>query len=102
MPSELLCRMRELAEDVPADSALINKLFFSRLPPQVKVILAPMVEKSTVDVIAFSADKVMDFMKEPISASLPQAEVSTCSTAGNTRREVTYVAVAERWLYLTP
>ena len=48
--------MRELAEDVSFDSALIKQLFFSRLPPQVKAILAPMAEKSSVDVIASFAD----------------------------------------------
>ena len=85
MPSELLCRMRELA-DVPADNAVIMQLFFSRLPPQVKAILSPMVEKSSVDVIALSEDKVMDFTKGPIIASIPQpkAEVFMLSAAANT------------------
>ena len=72
MPSELFRRMRELAEDIPADSAIIKQLFFSRLPPQVKAILAPMVEKSSVDVIVSSADKVMEFTKGPITASISQ------------------------------
>ena len=88
--------MGELAEDVPADSALIKQLFFSRLPPQVKATLVPMEEKSSVDVIASSADKVMDFTKEPITASIPQsqAKVSTLSAAaGNTNQEATYVAI---------
>ena len=64
MPSELLRRMRELAEDIPADSIIIKQLFFSRLPSQGKAIVAPMVEKRSVDVIASSADKVMEFTKE--------------------------------------
>ena len=96
MPSELLCRMRELAEDVPADSAIIKQLFSSRLHPQVKAILASsMVEKSSVDVIASSADKVMEFTKGPITASIPQpkAEVSTLSGAGNTSQVATQVAI---------
>ena len=87
MPSELLCRMRVLAEDAPTDSALIKQLFFLNLQPQVKAILTPIVEKSSVDVIASLADKVMDFTKGPITASIPQSqtEVSTFSTAtGNT------------------
>ena len=96
MPSELLCRKRELAEDVPADSAIIKQLFFSRLPPQVKAILAPMVEKSSVDVIASSADKVMEFTKGPITASIPQpkAEVSTLSAAA-ARKVATQVAILD-------
>ena len=95
MPSELLRRMRELAEDVPTNSAIIKQLFFSRLPPQVKAILAPMVEKSPVDVIASSADKVMEFTKGPITASIPQpkAEVSILSAAGNTSQVATQVAI---------
>ena len=74
MPSELLRRMRKLAEDVPADSAFIKQFFLSRLLPQVKTILTPMVEKSSVDEIAASADKVMDFTKGPITASIPPAK----------------------------
>ena len=93
MASKLLRRMRELAEDVPADIAIIKQLFFSRLPSQVKAILAPMVEKSSVDVIASSADKVMEFTKGPITTSIPQpkAEVSTLSAVGNTSQVATQV-----------
>ena len=103
MPSELLCRMRELAEDVSADSAIIKQLFFLRLPPQVKAILAPMVEKSSVDVIASSADKVMEFTKGPITVSIPQpkAEVSTLSAAGNTSQFATQVAIHDALERLT-
>ena len=71
MPSELLRSMKELAEDVPADNALIKQLFFPRLPPQVKTILAPMVEKSPVDVIASSANKVMDYTKRLLPRLFP-------------------------------
>ena len=97
MASELLRRMRELTEDVPADSAIIKQLFFSRLPPQIKAILAPMVEKSSVDVTASSADKVMEFTKGPITASIPQpkAEVSTLSAAGNTSQVDTQVDILD-------
>ena len=103
MPSELLHRMWELAEDVPADSAFIKQLFFSRLPPQVKAILAPMVEKSSVDVIASSVDKVMNFTKGPITASIPQSQVdvSMCSAAGNTSQETTHVAILDTIELLT-
>ena len=69
-PSELLRRMRELTKDVPADCAIIKQLFFSRLSPQVKAILAPMTEKSSVDLIASSANKV-EFTKGPITVSIP-------------------------------
>ena len=103
MPSELLRRMRELT-DVPANSVLIKQLFFSWLPPQVKAILAPMVEKSSVDVIASSADKIMYFTKGPITAPIPQsqAEVSTLSAAaGNTSQHATYVAILDAMERLT-
>ena len=102
MPSELLRRMRELA-DAPTDSAIIKQLFFSRLPPQVKAILAPMVEKSSADVIASSANKVMDFTKGPITASIPQpkAEVSTLSAAGNTSQVATQVTILDALKRLT-
>ena len=63
--------MRELT-DVPADSAIIKQLFFSSLPPQIKAILAPMEEKISVDVIASSADIMMEFTKWPITGSIPQ------------------------------
>ena len=102
MPSKLLRRMRELA-DVPTDSALIKHIFFSKLPPQVKEILAPMVEKSSTDVIASSGDRVMDFTKGPITASIPQSqgEVLTCFAAGNTNQEATYVAILKDMERLT-
>ena len=97
MPSELLRRMKELTEDVSADSAIIKQLFFSKLPPEVKAILAPMAEKSSVDVIASSADKVMEFTKGLIiaSTSLPKGEVSTLSATGNTSQVATQVAILD-------
>lgn len=98
MPTELLCRMRELAEDVPADSALIKQLFISRLPSQVKAILAPMVEKQSVDTIAALADRVMEFSRGPTTAAIPQpqAEVFTHAAAtGNASRDATSLAILD-------
>ena len=84
-------------------SAIIKQLFFSRLSPQVKVILASMVEKSSIDEIASSADKVMDFTQGPITTSIPQpkAEVSTLSTAGDISQEATHVAILDTLEQLT-
>ena len=48
-PSQMLRHMKRLAEDVPADSALIKQLFFLRLPLNVHAILEPMVEISSAD-----------------------------------------------------
>ena len=95
-PSELLRRMRELV-GVPAHSAFIKQLFLLRLLPQVKAILALMADKSSVDIIASSADKVMEFTKVPITASilLPKAEVFTLSAVGNISQEATHVAILD-------
>lgn len=92
-PTELLRRMRELAEDVPPDSALIKQLFFSRLPAQVKAILAPMFEKHTVDVVAASADKVMDFVRGPTTAAIPQQPAEVPAGTANVRQDATSVAI---------
>ncbi|CAE1251154.1 unnamed protein product [Acanthosepion pharaonis] len=75
--------MSELAEDAPADSALIKQLFFSMLPQNVKAILAPMVEISSAHHLATSADRIVDILKQPaFSATLqPQAEFSSFSPA---------------------
>ena len=56
-----------------------------------------MVEKSSVDVIASSADKVMEFTNGPITAFIPQpkAEVSTFSATGNTRQVATQEAILD-------
>ena len=102
IPSELLRRMREQA-DVPAYSAIIKQIFFSRLLLQAKAILAPMGEKSSVDVIASSADKVMEFTKGPITTSISKskAEVSTLSASGNTSQVATQMPILDALERLT-
>ena len=69
-PNQLLRRMRELAEDVPADSTLIKQLFFSRLPQNVQEILAPMVEISSVNHLVASADRIVDISRQPASSAI--------------------------------
>ena len=70
-PSQLLRRMRELAEDVPADSALIKQLFFSRLPQNVQAILTPMVEISPADHLVTSTDRIVDIVRQFNSYATP-------------------------------
>lgn len=98
-PSQLLRRMRELAEDAPPDSALLKQLFFSRLPPEVKAILAPMMETGTIDQLASSADKIMVFTKKPASFAIPQphAEVSSFSPAStpDSNQSLTSLAILQ-------
>ena len=76
----------------PADSAI-----------KIKAILAPMIEKSSIDEIASSANKVMDFTKRTITVSIPQpkAEVPTLSAAGKTSQEATHVALLDTLERLT-
>ena len=71
--------MRELVEDAPADRALIKQNFFSRLPQNVTAIFALMVEISSANHLATSADRIVDIVKQPASYAppQPQAEVST-------------------------
>ena len=76
-PSQMLRHVRELAEDEPADSALIKQLFFSRLSQNVQAILVPMVVISSADYLATSADRIVDIVRQPAfhTTPPPQSEV---------------------------
>lgn len=63
-PSHLLQRTRKVAEDAPADSALIKQLFFSRLLQNVQVILAPIVEISSANHLATLAARRVDISRQ--------------------------------------
>ncbi|XP_052824337.1 uncharacterized protein LOC128247918 [Octopus bimaculoides] len=92
-PSEFLRRIRELSDDTPADSVFVKKLYFSCLPTNVQTILANMVDTNTIDQIAASADKIMEFSHRPTIADSIIASSSSRQQPDNTNGDTMLKAI---------
>ncbi|XP_014778901.1 uncharacterized protein LOC106875326 [Octopus bimaculoides] len=68
--------MRQLTEDNPAESKLLKQLFCSRLPQYVQGMLTHLTDVSTVDQLAASVDKILEYTK-----SIPEQNKSPLSVA---------------------
>lgn len=65
-PTQLLCRMQQLAGDrTGLDPAFLQALFLSRLPNSVRMVLDSTPEGTTLDKLAEMADKVMEVAVPP-------------------------------------
>ena len=75
-PSQLLRRMVQLLGDQASEhtSVLLKELFFQRLPPNVRMILASTPGNNTVQDLATLADKIME-----VTGNVPPSPINTVS-----------------------
>ena len=60
-PSQLLCRLQQLAGDTPgADGAFLRELFLQRLPSYVRMALASTQSDTPINKLAQLADKIIE------------------------------------------
>ncbi|XP_029636862.1 uncharacterized protein LOC115212163 [Octopus sinensis] len=66
IPSQFLRRLRELSGD-STDAPLLRTIFFSRLPSNIRTILATALEHNTMDQISTMADQILELSGQPSS-----------------------------------
>nr|VZI42450.1 unnamed protein product [Spirometra erinaceieuropaei] len=69
-PTQLLRRLEQLADRQKLDAAMFKQLFLQRLPPSVQAILAPNIPSSTVQMLAQTADRILEYYQPPVTVNV--------------------------------
>ncbi|BHF74060.1 hypothetical protein SprV_0401714400 [Sparganum proliferum] len=65
-----LLRCLELADGQKLDATMFKQLFLQRLPPSVQAILAPNIPSSTVQMLAETADRILQYYHPPVTVNV--------------------------------
>ncbi|BHF78959.1 hypothetical protein SprV_0602207600 [Sparganum proliferum] len=82
-PTQLLRRLEQLADGQKLDATMFKQLFLQRLPPSVQAILAPNIPSSTVQTLAETADRILEYYQPPVTVN-----VASRSTIAPTTEDV--------------
>ncbi|BHF82410.1 hypothetical protein SprV_0802554800 [Sparganum proliferum] len=69
-PTQLLRRLEQLADGQKLDATMFKQLFLQRLPPSVQAILAPNIPSSTVQTLAETADRILEYYQPPVTVNV--------------------------------
>ncbi|BHF77497.1 hypothetical protein SprV_0602060400 [Sparganum proliferum] len=69
-PTQLLRRLEQLADGQKLDATMFKQLFLQRLPPSVQAILAPNIPSSTVQMLAETADRILEYYQPPVTVNV--------------------------------
>ncbi|BHF67661.1 hypothetical protein SprV_0301068900 [Sparganum proliferum] len=69
-PTQLLRRLEQLADGQKLDATMFKQLFLQRLPPSVQAILAPNIPSSTVQTLAETADRILEYYQPPLTVNV--------------------------------
>ncbi|BHF61982.1 hypothetical protein SprV_0100496300 [Sparganum proliferum] len=69
-PTQLLRRLEQLADGQKLDATMFKQLFLQRLPPSVQAILAPNIPSSTVQTLAETADRILEYHQPPVTVNV--------------------------------
>ncbi|BHF77644.1 hypothetical protein SprV_0602075300 [Sparganum proliferum] len=69
-PTQLLRRLEQLADGQMLDATMFKQLFLQRLPPSVQAILAPNIPSSTVQTLAATADRILEYYQPPVTVNV--------------------------------
>ncbi|BHF79320.1 hypothetical protein SprV_0602244000 [Sparganum proliferum] len=69
-PTQLLRRLEQLADGQKLDATMFKQLFLQRLPPSVQAILAPNIPYSTVQTLAETADRILEYYQPPVTVNV--------------------------------
>ncbi|BHF65762.1 hypothetical protein SprV_0200877500 [Sparganum proliferum] len=82
-PTQLLRRLEQLADGQKLDATMFKQLFLQRLLPSVQAILAPNIPSSTVQKLAETADRILEYYQPPVTVN-----VASRSTIATTMEDV--------------
>nr|VZH98171.1 unnamed protein product [Spirometra erinaceieuropaei] len=69
-PTQLLRRLEQLADGQKLDATMFKQLFLQRLPLSVQAILAPNIPSSTVQMLAETADRILEYYQPPVTVNV--------------------------------
>ncbi|BHF66092.1 hypothetical protein SprV_0200910600 [Sparganum proliferum] len=69
-PTQLLRRLEQLADGQKLDATMFKQLLLQRLPPSVQAILAPNIPSSTVQTLAETADRILEYYQPPVTVNV--------------------------------
>ncbi|BHF74017.1 hypothetical protein SprV_0401710100 [Sparganum proliferum] len=69
-PTQLLSCLEQLADGQKLDATMFKQLFLQRLPPSVQAILAPNIPSSTVQMLAETADRILQYYQPPVTVNV--------------------------------
>ncbi|BHF75764.1 hypothetical protein SprV_0501886100 [Sparganum proliferum] len=76
-PTQLLRRMEKLADRQMLDATIFKQLFLQRLPPSVSAILAPNIPSSTVQTLAETADRILEYYQPSVTVDVTSRSTIT-------------------------
>nr|VZI00975.1 unnamed protein product [Spirometra erinaceieuropaei] len=68
--TQLLGRSEQLADGQKLDAAMFKQLFLQRLPPSAQAILTPNIPSSTVQMLAETADRIVEYYQPPVTVNV--------------------------------
>nr|VZI19315.1 unnamed protein product [Spirometra erinaceieuropaei] len=69
-PTQLLRRLDQSADGQKLDATMFKQLFLQRLPPSVQAILVPNIPSSTVQMLAETADRILEYYQPPVTVNV--------------------------------
>nr|VZI48739.1 unnamed protein product [Spirometra erinaceieuropaei] len=69
-PTQLLRRFEKLADGQKLDAAMFKQLFLQRLAPSVQAILAANIPSSTVQILAETANRILEYYQPPVTVNV--------------------------------
>nr|VZI03133.1 unnamed protein product [Spirometra erinaceieuropaei] len=69
-PAQLLRRLEQLADRQKLDATMFKQLFLQRLPPSVQAIFAPNIPSSTVQMLAETANRILEYYQPPVTVNV--------------------------------
>nr|VZI32248.1 unnamed protein product [Spirometra erinaceieuropaei] len=69
-PTQLLRCLEKLADGQKLDTTMFKQLFLQRLPPSVQAILAPNIPSSTVQMLAETANRILEYYQPPVTVNV--------------------------------
>ncbi|BHF59564.1 hypothetical protein SprV_0100252400 [Sparganum proliferum] len=76
-PTQLLRRSEQLADGKKLDATIFKQLFLQRLPPSVQAILAPNIPSSTVQMLAETSDRILEYYQPPVTVNVASRSTIT-------------------------
>ncbi|BHF82359.1 hypothetical protein SprV_0802549600 [Sparganum proliferum] len=69
-PTQLLRRLEQLADGQKLDATIFKQLFLQRLPSSVQAILTANIPSVTVQMLAETADRILEYQQPPVTVNL--------------------------------